>query len=133
MLNVLEPVLPVPPGPSPAVQVTSVTPIGKVEPDAGAQTTGTDPATTSDALALKVTTAPLGPVGWTVMLAGTVTVGGVVSWTVTVKLLDPTFVPSVAVHVIVVTPIGNNDPDVGDPHVAGTDTFVGGSTALGVP
>ena len=50
------------------------------------------------------------------MLAGTVMVGGVISVnvTVTVNVAEPMFPsPSVAVHVTVVVPTGNNDPDAG--------------------
>jgi hypothetical protein len=75
-LNNAEPVLP---ALSVAEHVTLVEPTGNVEPEAGVQVTGTEPSTRSEAEALKVTLAPLGPVALTVMSAGTVTTGGVLS------------------------------------------------------
>ena len=62
-----------------AEQSTVVVPSGKVEPEAGEQETGTGPSTISVAVAVKVTTAPDGPVASTVMLPGSDSVGGVVS------------------------------------------------------
>ena len=61
------------------MQLTVVGPSGNVEPDAGTQTTGVGPSPASLADALKITVAP--PDDWAsfVMLAGTVTTGGVVS------------------------------------------------------
>jgi hypothetical protein len=50
-----------------------------------------EPSTKSVAVAVKVTTAPVGPVASATMFAGTVTTGAVVSTTVTVKLADPLF------------------------------------------
>jgi hypothetical protein len=75
-LNDAEPVLP---ALSVAEQVTLVEPIGKVEPEAGLQVTCTEPSTMSEAEAEKFTTAPTGPVALTVMSAGTVTTGAVLS------------------------------------------------------
>jgi hypothetical protein len=61
-------------------------PSGNVAPEAGAHVAATGPSTRSLAEAVKVTAAPLGPVASVVILAGTVTAGGVLSSTVTVKL-----------------------------------------------
>jgi hypothetical protein len=66
-----------------AVHVTLVVPIGKIEPEAGLQTTDSTPQL-SLAVAAKVATAPVGQVGSLVMFAGQVIVGGVLSTTVTV-------------------------------------------------
>src|SRR5258707_715294 len=77
-----------------AVHVTGGVPIGKVLPEAGLHSTVGLGSHVSVAVgAEKLTTAPPAPVHWTsVMLAGQVIVGGVVSTTVTlkpqVKLLD---------------------------------------------
>jgi len=46
--------------------------------------------------------------------------GGVVSWTVTVKLVEDAFEPSVAVHVTVAVPRMKVEPDAGV-HVGVTD------------
>jgi len=62
-----------------AVHVTVVEPIANVDPDDGAHTAGSDPSTASFAVAVKVTTAPVGPVASTFWLEGTVTTGGTVS------------------------------------------------------
>ena len=69
---------------------------------------------------MNVTTAPASPAAATVISAGTVTTGAVVSptaaaaFTVTLKLALPVFpAASVAVHVTVVTPTGNVLPDTG--------------------
>ena len=75
-VNVLLPVLP---AASVAEQVTVVLPIAKVEPDTGKQVVVRAPLTASKAEAVKVTTAPVEPVACTVMSAGTVITGGVVS------------------------------------------------------
>jgi hypothetical protein len=71
-----EPVLP---ALSVAEQVTFVEPSANVEPDEGVQVGVKEPSTRSEAEAVNVTTAPLGPVALTVMLAATVTTGGVLS------------------------------------------------------
>src|SRR5205085_4334970 len=60
-------------------QVTSVEPKANVLPEAGEQITGKLPSRLSNAEALKLAIAPDGPVASVVMLAGTVTTGGVVS------------------------------------------------------
>jgi hypothetical protein len=96
-----------------AVQVTLVVPTWKTEPEAGLQATET-PGQLSVAVAEKVATAPAGQVGSNVMLAGHVMAGGCASLTVTVNwqlavLCDA----SVAVHVTVVVPFGNVEPDGG--------------------
>jgi hypothetical protein len=70
---------PVLPDLSVAEHDTTVEPTGNVEPEAGVQVTDTEPSTESSAETVKVTTAPLGPVASTVMSAGTVTTGGVLS------------------------------------------------------
>ncbi len=71
--------LPVLPWASVAVQFTVVVPIGKVSPDCLSQVGVIAPSTMSLAEAVKVTGAPAGPVASAVMLAGTITVGGVLS------------------------------------------------------
>src|SRR6185436_21063071 len=68
-----------------ALHVTNVVPTANVEPLAGEQTTGRGPSASSEAAAVNVTTAPLGPVASTTMSSGTTTFGGVVSPTVTLK------------------------------------------------
>jgi hypothetical protein len=65
-----------------AVQLTVVVPTGNVLPDGGAHETLGLGSTVSEAETEKVTTAPEGAVAGTVMLPGTLTVGGVVSCTV---------------------------------------------------
>src|SRR5205809_559790 len=84
---ILKLLLAVLPPPSVAVTITVVSPSGKREPEAGEEVTDTAPSTRSEALAAKLTGAPAALVASAVMLAGTVIVGGVVSCTVTVKLL----------------------------------------------
>ena len=81
--------------------------MGNREPDAGVQVTGTGPSTRSFADATKLTTAPETLVAVTVMSAGNVNAGGVVSTTVTLKLAVPVFpFVSVAVQLTVVIPSG---------------------------
>ena len=107
---------------SEAVQVTVVVPMGKVEPDGGVHvTTGFGRAgSLSVAEAVKFTTAPDGPVGSTVMGAGSVSTGATSSLTVTVKVPVEVLPPkSVDVQVTVVVPIGNVDPDGGVQVTAG--------------
>jgi hypothetical protein len=62
-----------------AEQVTLVEPNTKAEPDEGVQAGVKEPSTASIAETVNVTTAPLGPVASTVMSAGTVRTGGVLS------------------------------------------------------
>jgi hypothetical protein len=81
-LKVLVAVLP---AASVAVQVTVVSPSGKVLPEAGVQVGVIEPSTISLAVAVKLTSAPLGPLAGTVLSAGRVSVGAVVSSTVAVK------------------------------------------------
>jgi hypothetical protein len=69
-----------------AEQVTVVVPILKVDPEAGLQDVLIAPSTKSVAEEVKVTAAPPAPVASAVIGAGTVTTGGVVSWTVIEKL-----------------------------------------------
>jgi hypothetical protein len=71
-LNDADPVLP---AWSVAEQVTLVDPIAKTEPEVGVQIGVKEPSTTSDAEAVNVTTAPLGPAALTVISDGTVTTG----------------------------------------------------------
>ena len=64
-----------------AVQFTVVVPIGKFDPDAGKQVTGTLPSTRSCALVLNATAAPEEFVGSSNMCCGSASAGGVVSTT----------------------------------------------------
>jgi hypothetical protein len=97
-----------------AEQFTVVVAMGNVAPDAGLHVTGSVPSTMSVADGVKVTTAPLAPVACTVIFAGTVIDGGVVSCTVTVKLAVPLLPAlSVAEHETVVVAMGNVAPDAG--------------------
>src|SRR2546428_84859 len=68
-----------------ALHVTVVAPNGNVAPLAGVQLTATLPSSRSVAEAVKVNIAPAALVASTVALAGTVTTGPVVSFTVTVN------------------------------------------------
>ena len=102
--------------PSDAVHVTVVTPTGNVEPDAGTQLTVTTPGQLSVPVGVTyVTTLEHWPAVFPcVMFAGHVTVGACVSCTVTVNEHDPVFAEaSVAVHVTVVVPTANVEPDAG--------------------
>jgi len=98
-----------------AVHVTVVAPTGNVEPDAGTHTT-VAPGQLSEAVGVvKFTTAEHCPgVLPVVMFAGHVTVGACVSLTVTVNehiVFGSTEFD--AVHVTVVVPIANVEPDAG--------------------
>lgn len=64
---------------SDAEQLTAVVPIAKVLPEAGEQVTETGPSTASFAVGEKVTIAPEDPVASTIILAGRLNTGGVVS------------------------------------------------------
>jgi hypothetical protein len=122
---------PVLPRASVAVHVTVVEPSGNVAPLAGVQVAATAPSTTSLAVALYVTIAPVAPVASTVALAGTVTTGRVVSVTVTVN--DPVPVlprVSLAVQVTVVAPSGNVAPLAGVQLTATTPSSVSVADAL---
>jgi len=97
-----------------ALHVTVVAPNGNVAPLAGVQLTATLPSSRSVAEAVKVNIAPAALVASTVALAGTVTTGPVVSFTVTVNdaaLWLPC--ASVAPQVTVVAPNGNVAPLAG--------------------
>src|SRR5262245_5734654 len=95
--------------------ITVVVPMGNVEPDGGV-TTSVAPGTLSWMVTMKLTTAPFWPgsVG-TVIGPGTVTTGGSVSMTVTVKL-PAALLPaaSVAVQATGVEPSGKIDPLTGE-------------------
>ena len=107
--------MPVLPAASIAEQVTVVVPSGKVEPEAGEQVAATEPSTISVAEAEKLATAPEGPVASRIILAGTVTVGGVVSTTDTLKLALPVFPDaSVAEQLTVVVPRAKVEPEAGE-------------------
>jgi hypothetical protein len=97
---------------SEAEQFTVVVPRTKVLPEAGEHVTGRDPSTISVAEAEKVTTAPDGPVASSVISLGSVSAGGVVSTTVTVKLPDKKLkLESNVQQETVVVPIGNVFPE----------------------
>jgi hypothetical protein len=107
--------LPVLPAASVAEQVIRVVPNGKVSPEFASQVGVSAPSTLSRAEALKLTAAPDEPVASAVMSAGTVTTGGVVSCTVTLKLALPVLLwVSVAVQLTVVVPIGKVKPEAGE-------------------
>ena len=74
------------PAASVAEQSTVVVVMANVLPEAGVQFTVTLLSTTSLAVAVKLTTLPLGPAASKAMLAGRLSVGAVVSTTLTVKL-----------------------------------------------
>jgi hypothetical protein len=106
--------LPVLPCVSVALQVTEVVPSAKVDPDDGVQVTSTEPSTLSLAEAEKVTVAPLGPVASALAEPGTLTLGAVVSWTITSKLTCPVSPsPLVAVQVTDDVPIEKVLPEPG--------------------
>jgi len=97
-----------------------VIPSGNIEPEAGEQVTGTGPSIASFAEAVKVTFAPEAFEAVTVILGGSVSTGGVVSPTVTVKLPLALFPrESVAEQVTVVVPGGKFEPEAGE-QVMGT-------------
>ena len=100
-----------------AVQVTVVVPIANIEPESGAHTTVV-PGQLSDVVgSANFTVAPHTFASFgTVTFAGHVITGAVVSVTVIVNVhvVSGEFgEASVAVHVTVVTPTGNVDPDAG--------------------
>ena len=103
------------PAASVAEQFTVVVASGKVEPEAGEQVAERAPSTRSLADAEKLAVAPDGPVASMVIFAGTVTVGGVVSTTDTLKLaLAMLPATSVAEQLIVVAPSGKVEPEAGE-------------------
>ncbi len=91
-----------------AVQVSVVTPKGKVDPDGGTHATVITDEHASETVGLKETSAPDGPVHSAVWLLGHVIVGGVVSCTVmvTVSVSVPPL-PSSTVSVIIFAARGN--------------------------
>ena len=95
-----------------AVQFTVVTPIGKLEPEAGVQVTGLEPSQASVAVAENVAVAEPEPTGLSVKLIGPgqTTVGPWLSLTVTVKLQAG---PAVVVQLTVVVPFGKKEPAAG--------------------
>jgi hypothetical protein len=99
--------------------VTMFTPTAKNDPDAGEHTGAPTPGQLSETTgAAKVTIAPgVVPIivdAGTAMFAGQVIDGAWVSLTVTVKVQVPVFAEaSVAVHVTVVVPFGNVEPEAG--------------------
>src|SRR5262245_34895820 len=95
-----------------AVQATVVTPSGNVAPDEGLHETLGAESTRSAALTTNDTDAPPGPVASALTGPGTVTVGGVVSTTVTVN--EPAGAPLTgSVQLTAVGPSGNTDPGPG--------------------
>ena len=113
-----------------AVHVTVVTPIGNVDPDAGTHTTVAPGQLSTAAGVVKVATPEHWPaVFGCVMFAGHVTVGACVSLTVTVKEhVEFGGTEFAAVHVTVVVPITNVDPEAGTHVTVGT----GHPVAVGV-
>jgi hypothetical protein len=114
-----------------AVQLTVVTPFGKVEPEAGLHTT-VAPGQLSLAVALYVTTAEhwFGSVLF-VMFEGQLAVGACVSLTVTVKLHEAVLLAaSLTVQLTVVVPFGKNEPAAGEQVTAPTPGQL--SVAVGV-
>ena len=111
--------LPVLPCASVAEQVTDVVPMAKVEPEAGRQVVATLPSTMSLAVAVKVATAPAAPAASLVMSDGTLTIGGVVSVTITLKLALPVLpCASVAEQVTGLVPMAKVEPEAGRQVVA---------------
>jgi hypothetical protein len=98
-----------------ALQSTMVAPSGKVAPEAGLQVTARPPSTVSVALGgVYVATAPLGPFASATTFAGTPTIVGAESTTVTGSVPVPVQPwASVAVQVIVCAPSGSVSPDWG--------------------
>jgi hypothetical protein len=95
------------------VQLTSVVPMGNVEPGAGMHTGAIDPSHRSVAVAAYVTTPPLEPVTGAVMADGSESVGAV-----SLTLTENDFVAecphvSLAMQVTVVDPTGNVEPEPG--------------------
>ena len=102
------------PDKSVAEQLTVLVPIANIDPEVGVHDTLRAPLTKSVALAVNVTVAPDALVASTTLLAGNESDGAVVSRTVTVNVALPAFPEeSVAVHVTVVVPSGNVEPEAG--------------------
>jgi hypothetical protein len=95
-----------------AVHVTVVLPKPNVEPEAGEQFGVTVPSTLSVALGLgeNVTAAPLADVACALMFPGTVSEGATLSTTLTVNCACVVLLPSLALHVTVVSPTGKRSP-----------------------
>src|SRR5260221_13085240 len=70
-----------------AEHFTVVVPNVKVVPEGGTQVGVIAPSTVSEAVAVKITSAPLALVASAVISAGKASVGLVVSWTITLKVL----------------------------------------------
>ena len=106
--------LPVLPCASVAVHVTVVVPIGNVEPETGEHVAVSGPSMLSVADAENVSALPLGLFVVSVMSAGTVTTGRVVSTIVMLNDFDALF-PwlSVALQVTAVVPNPNVEPVAG--------------------
>src|SRR2546426_8517564 len=105
---------PVFPWASLAVQSTRVVPIVNMNPEDGLQVAVTGPSTMSVAPTENGTVAPPGPVASAIISAGTVSAGGVVSTTRTVKDAMPVLPwASVARHTTVVAPNPNVEPEAG--------------------
>src|SRR5947207_3084887 len=105
----------------------------KVLPEAGLQVVATLPSTMSLAVAEKLTAAPDGPVASAVMSEGTVTIGAVVSTTVTWKLALPVLpCESVAEQVTSVSPSGNVLPEAGEQAVATVPSTISVADAVKV-
>jgi hypothetical protein len=104
------------PAASLAKHVTVVVPIANVDPDTGTQVAIPFPSTVSVVIGARdATVAPLGPVAVAVTSACAAITGAVVSLTMTLKVVGVAALPaaSLAVHVTVVVPIANVDPDPG--------------------
>lgn len=115
-----------------AVQVTVVVPTTKVEPEAGAQTTGAEPQLSVAVGGVYVTAALQAPVvaGCVMFIGQALMTGSWLSVTVTVKVQAAVFggvAVSLAVQVTVVTPFWKVEPE------AGTQTAVApGQLSVGV-
>src|SRR5262245_50512409 len=108
------------PAASVAEHDTSVLPIGNVLPDAGVQVTVGDDVTASVAVATNETALPDWDVASSEIPAGTVTIGAVVSRTVTVNVAVTLFpVSSEATHDTTVSPSSKVLPDAGVHPTAG--------------
>src|SRR5262245_43790383 len=114
MVTVNVPV-PVFPCASVAEHVSVVEPTGNLPPElSGVHVAVSGPSMLSVAVTVNVSTLPVGSAVVSVMSAGTVTTGLVVSWTVTLNdAVDVAPKVSVAVHVTFVVPNGNVEPDAG--------------------
>jgi hypothetical protein len=96
-----------------AEHVTDVVPSGNVDPEGGVQV-GVSGVGPSAAVAVNVTTAPAAALTVRVIVPGRVSVGGVVSETVTVNDAEPVLPDtSVAVQTTVVAPSGKLEPEAG--------------------